>query len=164
MREGAIMATYCEMITPLKLSSIESEANSISGILKGLPAAPMFVALTLHSIALYSQQKKYLKHTDLSCFDIESNKCCECLQKIKETHKELLNDYKPIYQKIKKIKSLFISRYIFKKVIETLEDRIEILELSTDPELTKGLTILVDHLKSGTQVKTRDWREALNEL
>jgi hypothetical protein len=149
-----------------EIEEVGRQSKAILEVLSGLTSlsASIFI-LEANSIALYFKLKKYLNLTDFSCFKEDSSHCEQCLSKIEGYHNQILESLKPQYDKSKKYKRFYFSNMMFRKIIPVIEDRLDTLQFSTDPELVDGLSNYITHVKNHPSNQSPlDWREKIQAL
>lgn len=148
------------------IDEINKQALAISGFISGMLSASTSLCLVeLRAIPMFFTFKKYFRLTEFSCFSENTAKCKDCLIKVESSHKNILEMLNKLYTNTGGSKLYFISNALCKKIIPILEDRLDTLQFSTDPQLVAGLSNYISHIKQASQNQPPvDWRKRIQAL
>lgn len=146
---------------------IRTQAASISDcVVTMVKIASGCTATTFHSIGVYLQVRSFLKATSPLCYKDGSAECRSCLTAVHSSCKKILDGVTEMCNTLSEVPFVLrFSRYLFLKMADQLDDRVEALDFVVDQDLHNALSNCVKAIDKGMiRPLTTNWREELAKM
>jgi hypothetical protein len=144
-----------------ELNEMKARSERMAKFVSALVSLPFhYFSFILTSYLLFIKMYLYFKKVSMKrlteCYRPGEQVCSDCLNKIYKSEQQILN------HSLRYTNHKFIG-WGFKRIVNSLEDRVETLTLSTDEEAVKVINKFIEKIEKGG-LRNSNWQEQMNAL